>query len=167
MCNHHHHHEGEGHHCCGGCGGCCCHHTALTEREEAFIRCLAQIPYLPVTRFLLRSTKSEHLESVALEPVYLLDIGDSMEHVQESGNVLRSLEEKGLITLDYDAPLQGYDYQTFLDSHVYRYFQETVEEAKARQDFLYDIGVMEQGSMALTQRGYAAADLIDASTVSA
>ena len=167
MCHHHHHHEGEDHHCCGGCGGCCCGRSALTEREQAFIRCLAQVPYLPVVRFLLRSTKSEHLEAIALEPVYLLDTGDSMEHGQESGDVLRGLEEKGLITLDYDAPLQGYDYQIFLDSHVYRFFQETVEEAKSRQDFLYDIGVMEQGSMALTQRGYAAADLIDASTVSA
>ena len=158
MC-HHHHHDSHGHHCCGKCSGHCgCGSLTLTTREQAFIRCLAQLPFLPVAQFLLRSTKSEHLEAIALAPVYILDPEDTIDHIKETGIVLRGLEEKGLITLDYDVPLQNYDYQTYHSSAVYHSFQQTVEEAKTRSDFLYNIGVMELGSMALTQRGYEIAD---------
>ena len=158
MC-HHHHHDSHEHHCCGKCGGHCgCGSLSLTEREQAFIRCLTQVPFLPVAQFLLRSTKSEHLEAIALAPVYILDPEDTMEHIKETGIILHGLEEKGLITLDYDVPLQNYDYKTYHDSAVYQSFRQTVEEAKARPDFLYNIGIMELGSMALTQRGYGVAD---------
>lgn len=151
---------GHRHHCCGNCGGGHCHSLTLSEREQAFLRCLGQIPYLPVARFLLRSIKSAHLESVALAPVYLLDAEDSMEHVKESGNLLLALEEKGLITLDYEEKLQGCDYETYYCSEVYHSFLDTVAEAKLHMDFLYDIGIMECGSMALTERGYAAVDAL-------
>ena len=167
MCQHHHHdhHDSHEHHCCGKCGGHCgCHSLTLTEREQAFVRCLAQMPFLPVARFLLRSTKSEHLESVALAPAYILDAEDTMEHVKETGAVLHELEEKGLITLDYDVPLQNYDYQVYFHSAVYQSFQQTVEEAKTRPDFLYNIGIMELGSIALTQRGYEIADRLKSAT---
>ena len=56
---------------------------------------------------------AEHLEPAVLEPVYLLGIEDSMEHMRESGSLLQGLEEKGLIRLDYyDETLQGCDYVT-------------------------------------------------------
>ena len=158
MC-HHHHHGSEEHHCCGKCGGHCgCRSLTLTEREQAFIRCLAQLPFLPVAQFLLRSTKSEHLESVALAPVYILDPEDTIEHIKETGIVLQGLEDKGLITLDYDTPLQNHDYHTYHNSFAYRFFRQTAEDAKEHPEFLYDIAIMELGSMALTQRGYDVAD---------
>lgn len=158
MCQHHHHDSGK-RHCCGKCGGHCgCHSLALTEREQAFIRCLKQLPFLPVAQFILHSTKSEHLEAVALAPVYILDAEDTIEHIKETGALLRELEEKGLITLDYEVPLQDFDYQVYYESAVYQSFLQTVTEAKKKTDFLYNIGIMELGSMALTQYGYEIAD---------
>lgn len=159
---HHHHcnHESKSHRCCGGC---CKKHRqpiTVTKREFAFLERLAQIPFLPVARFLLRSTKSEHLASVALAPVHLLDAKDSMELVKHNGKLLHDLEHKGLITIDYDIKLKGFDYQSYYNSTVYLQFQETVAEAKAHPEFLYDIGIMECGSMALTARGYAAVDTL-------
>lgn len=159
MCHHHHHHGSHEHQCCGKCHGHCgCSTLTLTPREQAFIRCLKQIPFLPIAQFLLRSTKSEHLESIALAPVYILDPEDTLAHIKETGSVLKGLEEKGLITLDYDIPLQNYDYQSYHCSAAYCSFQQTVDEAKTRPNFLYNIGVMELGSMALTQRGYEISD---------
>ena len=186
MC-HNHHQEGhsccghEEHACCGThaheeqgcCGGhqhheqgCCCHEheehepIALTEAEVELLSTLAQVSYLPLTQLLLKSTKSDHLEAVALTPVYLEDTQESMEEVKETGAMLRELEEYGLISLDFDLELKGYDYQMYRDSAVFALLQQTVEEGKGREDFLYDVAEVECGSMALTDLGYAVVDYL-------
>lgn len=160
----HHHekhsaHSHDSHHCCGGCGDCHCHdhhhghgHShgqELSEDEKGFLTYLAQYHYLPVTRFLLRSSKSSHLESVALAPVYLNYADDSLEQVKVMGKFLLGLEEKGLISLDYDEPLTGFDYKLYETSAIFASFQQTVLEAKENPEFLYDIGEIEYGSIAL------------------
>jgi hypothetical protein len=119
---------------------------------------LAQVSYLPLTQLLLKSTKSDHLEAVALSPVYLEDSGESMEQVKQTGEMLLELEEYGLISLDFDLELKGYDYQLYLDSAVFALLQQTVEEGRGREDFLYDLAEVERGSMALTDLGYAVVD---------
>lgn len=153
----------EGH----SCGGCHCgHHQTeieITEEEMVFLTQLAQTPYLPLARFVLRSTKSSHLASVALAPVYLDQKTDMMEMVKSKGAVLESLAHKGVITLDYDEPLENGDYTAYSASELYAYFTETVAEGKAKgkDDFLFDTPSLELGSIALTDVGRQVIQLLD------
>ncbi len=86
------------HTCCGDCGGCHgCRQSVLelTEGEVALLRALGQIPFLPVAR-----------KADAMTPYYLEDTAFS---VAEYSAILESLAWKGLITLDFDKPLSGFD----------------------------------------------------------
>lgn len=74
-----------------------------------------------------------------------------MEAIKARGAILMSLEQKGLITLDYDIPISGYDYQGYKDSVVFKQLEKAAAEAKGQQGFLFDIAAMELGSMALTE----------------
>lgn len=149
-------------HICGGCN-CGQHQTEIqiSEEEIAFLKQLAQTPYLPLARFVLKSTKSSHFESVALAPVYINNKTDSMETVKSMATVLESLEEKGLITLDYDEPLENGDYADYSDSSLYAYFKETVAQTKGKDEFLFDIPSLELGSIALTNLGQIAVANLD------
>jgi hypothetical protein len=152
----------EDEHICGGCN--CGHHQTeiqISEEETEFLKQLAQTPYLPLARFVLKSTKSSHLESVALAPVYICDRTDSMETVKSMAVVLGSLKEKGLITLDYEEPLENGNYIDYSDSALYAYFKETVAQAKGRDDFLFDIPSLELGSISLTYLGQIAIENLD------
>lgn len=97
---------------CGSCGGGCARQLVITQQELDFLLELGQFAFLPVAR-----------PMGDLTPVYL-----------ESGNqemyslLLQCLEKKGLISLDYDKPLQGFDYTAYSAYPV-------------------------RGSMALTERG--------------
>lgn len=139
------------------CGGCNCGHQQteiqLTKEETEFLKQLAQTPFLPLATFVLKSTKSSHLESVALAPVYINDRADSMETVKSMAIVLESLEDKGLITLDYDEPLENGNYMDYSESALYAYFKETVAQTKDKDDYLFDIPSLEFGSIALTDLG--------------
>ena len=104
---------------CGTCGGCAKELT-LSQVEIDFLLQLGQIPFLPVAR------KMGDLEPVYLEP-------DAPEN---ASLILQCLEKKGLISLDYDKPLKGFD-----------------EGAYAA----YPI----RGSMALTERGHTVLELIE------
>lgn len=159
-----HQHDSVSHHCCGKCPSGHCHHDKPAQEKLAFLQHMAQTPRLPVVRFLLRSTKSEHLSSAALEPVYLFDAQDSMAQVKENGFLLTALLEKGWITLDYEAPLADADYRIYHQSAVYQLFLETVAHAKNQPHFLYDSGFMECGSMALTDAGITYADTFSKKT---
>ena len=80
---------------CGACGGCA-RELVLTPWEVEMLRKLGQIPFLPVAR-----------NMGDLDPVYLED----EDHTQvEYSLILQTMEKKGLISLDYDKPLQGYSY---------------------------------------------------------
>ncbi|MBN7771852.1 Abi-alpha family protein [Clostridium aminobutyricum] len=147
------------------CGGCHCgpHQTEIqiSEEETEFLKQLAQTPYLPLAQFVLKSTKSSHLESVALAPVYINNRTDSMETVKSMAVVLESLKDKGLITLDYEEPLENGNYTDYSDSALYAYFKETVAQTKDKDEFLFDIPSLEFGSIALTYLGQLAIESLD------
>ena len=109
-------------HCNGNCASCsgCARELELTEMELDFLNTLAQYAFLPVAR-----TMGD------LTPVYL-EGGEK----EEMSLLLQCLEKKGLISLDYDKPLKGFDMSAY----------------KA-----YPI----QGSMALTERGQKVLELLD------
>ena len=109
-------------HCSGNCASCsgCARELTLTQPEIDFLNRLAQYAFLPVARKL-----------GDLEPVYLEE-GDP----NQMGMILQVLEKKGLISLDFDKPLRGFD-----------------ESAYAA----YPI----RGSMALTQRGQTVLELLE------
>ena len=110
--------------CCGSCGSCgapggC---MELTVGEIEMLQTLSQIPFLPVARKLGDDT-----------PVYLEDKEKTQE---EYSLILRCLEKRGLISIDYDKPLKHF-------------------EAAAYED--YPI----RGSFALTLRGQQVLELLD------
>ena len=104
---------------CAACGGCA-RELVLTGREIDFLNKLGQFAFLPVARTL-----------GDLTPVYLEE-GDR----EEMSLLLQCLEKKGLISLDYDKPLKGFD-----------------ERAYAA----YPI----RGSMALTERGQKVLEMME------
>lgn len=108
--------------CTGDCGGCtgCARELTLTEKEISFLRYMAQIPFLPVARALGEDT-----------PVYE-DGGDS----DENAVLLRCLEKKDLISLDYDLPLKNYAERWYVSRPI-------------------------RGSMALTARGQQVLELLE------
>ena len=108
--------------CNGNCASCsgCARELVLTQKEIEFLNTLGQIPFLPVAR-----------KMGDLTPVYLEE-GDQ----EEMSLLLQCLEKKGLISLDFDKPLRGFD--------------ETAYAA-------YPI----RGSIALTERGQKTLELME------
>ena len=80
---------------CGNCGSC----LTLNEAELYLLQKLGEIPFLPVAR-----------RTDSTDPIYLEDQNYSVE---EYSLVLRSLEKKRLITLDYDIPIKGFQSQSY------------------------------------------------------
>lgn len=78
---------------CGSCGGC--GELFLTQPELILLERLAQTAFLPVG-------KGEY-------PVYLEEDGDP----EVWGRAVLALDLKGLISLDYDQPLRGFDYGAY------------------------------------------------------
>ena len=110
--------------CNGNCGACqgCGKALELTDKELDLLNTLAQIPFLPVAR-----------KADDMTPIYLEDTAYSQE---EYSLILQVLEKKGLIDLDYGAPLKGFDMTAYTGYPVH-------------------------GTMALTARGQAVIELID------
>lgn len=109
--------------------------------------------YLPVACFAMTRSGEASVYAIALAPVYLTSPADSLDNVKALGKSLRQLEEAGLITLDYDLPLQGYAYDEYKRAAVYDLFARTVSEGSAQPNALFDTPLLELGSMALTERG--------------
>jgi len=163
-CGHEHTHDDN----CG-CGhehthddncGCGHHHAPLTPGESGLneaqtdvLLAIHQRGYLPIARFVLRSSLDGDAYAVALEPVYIADAAEDMDTVKENGALFASLEDLGLITLDYDIRLNGYTYMEYEQSRIYAYFVETVKEASQKPGFVLDIPGLELGSVALTGEG--------------
>ena len=106
---------------CSSCGGCAKQLT-LTEGELALLQTLGQIPFLPIAR-----------KASDMTPIYLEDTAYSRESYSL---ILQALEQKGLISLDYDKPLTGFDMSAYKGFPVH-------------------------GSMALTQRGQGVLEMLD------
>lgn len=158
------------HHSHSGCGDSCSHshsHTTDSERdcchsqepltindeEISVLLDLAQSNDLPVSRFVMSSSTEKEARFVSLAPVYITAFDDSMETVKKIGAVLSELEKKRLISLDYDIPLQDYDYTQHTNSVLFAYFTETVNKGKKNPSFLCDTAEIELGSIALTELG--------------
>ena len=107
---------------CSGCSGCggCAGTLELTAPELGVLAELGQIPFLPVAR-----------NMGDLTPVYLED-GDR----EEMGLILQCLEKKGLISLDFDKPLRGFDQSAYASYPI-------------------------RGSMALTERGQKVLEMME------
>ena len=106
---------------CAACGGCA-KELLLSEAEVEMLQTLGQIPFLPVAR-----------RADDMTPVYLEE--DRYDREMYS-RILQCLEQKGLISLDYDKPLAG------ASMEAYR-------------------GLPVHGSMALTQRGQQVLELME------
>lgn len=106
--------------CGGNCSGCsgCARELTLSEVEIEFLRRLGEVAFLPVARLL-----------GDLTPIY-----PETDGVENMSLLLEVLEKKGLISLDYDKPLAGFD--GYGDYPV-------------------------KGSMALTQRGQLVLELME------
>lgn len=106
--------------CNGHCGGCsgCARELTLSEGEIEFLRRLGEVAFLPVARQL-----------GDLTPIF-----PETDGVENMSLILEVLEKKGLISLDYDKPLAGFD--GYGDYPV-------------------------KGSMALTQRGQQVLELME------
>ncbi|MBW7571870.1 hypothetical protein [Caproiciproducens faecalis] len=125
----------------------------VTESQREFLHQLHHRHYLPVARFTVTDSREVDFVSTALAPVFLCSASDDMKTVKEAGAFLQNLEDLGLITLDYDIPLNGYDYEEYKESALYAYFRETVAEGATRPNFLGNTPVLELGSIALTEAG--------------
>lgn len=79
-------------HNCASCGGCA-KVLELTEQEIEMLRSLGQFAFLPIAR-----------RADDMVPVYLEDEKYSKE---EYSLILQVLEQKNLVSLDYDKPLAG------------------------------------------------------------
>ena len=108
--------------CIGNCSACsgCARELVLTGKEIDFLNLLGQYAFLPVARSM-----------GDLTPVYLEE-GEP----EEMSVLLQLLEKKGLISLDYDKPLGGFDKTAYA---------------------AYPI----RGSMALTERGQKVLELME------
>lgn len=129
----------------------------VTENQKDFLHELHHRHYLPVSRFTLADSRQD-FSSTALAPVFIRNAGDDMAMVKEAGAFLQNLEDIGLITLDYDIPLDGYSYEEYKGSALYEYFCKTVAEAADKPGFLGNTPELELGSMALTEAGVKIAD---------
>lgn len=110
--------------CNGNCGSCsgCARELVLTQEEIGFLQELGQLAFLPVARSM-----------GDLTPVFL-EAGE--EHREQYSLLLQILEKKGLISLDYDKPLRGFDDSAYLSYPI-------------------------RGSMALTERGQQALEMLE------
>ena len=79
---------------CANCGNCegCGKSLTVTDRELELLEMFGQIPFWPVAR-----------KADDMIPVFPEDPGE------ETSLVLQCLEKKGLISIDYDGPLNGTD----------------------------------------------------------
>lgn len=154
------------HHSHSGCG-CGCHsHSSdskidcshshetptINNKEKSLLMDLVQCSK-PVCRFVMSSSTEKEARFVSLAPVYIEASDDSMETVKAIGAVLSELEKKRLIFLDYDTPLQDYDYTKYTNSVLFAYFTETVNEGKKQPRFLCDTAEIELGSIVITELG--------------
>ena len=110
--------------CNGNCASCsgCARELVLMEKEIAFLQELGQIPFLPVAR-----------KMGDLTPVYL---EEGLDKAEEYSLLLQCLEKKGLISLDFDKPLRGFDETAYISYPI-------------------------RGSMALTERGQKVLEMLD------
>ena len=106
--------------CCGNCGGC--GELILSQGEIEMLQTLWEIPFLPVAR-----------KADCPDPIYLEEEKYTPE---EYTLILRCLEKRGMISIDFSAPLKGFDYKNYQNYPL-------------------------KGSFALTEKGQNTAEIIE------
>ena len=112
-------------HNCGSCNGCA-KVLELTEGEIEMLRTLGQFAFLPIAR-----------RADDMVPMYL---EENARQAEEYSLILQVLEQKNLVSLDYDRPLAG--------AYDSRYAPYPVK-----------------GSAALTARGQTVVEMLDISGI--
>ncbi len=152
-CGKHKHHHADENHAHDGCCGSHNHGDSksdeLTEDEQQLLSAVEKFGCIPVVRFVMKSSKSSHFESTALSAVYIMSAEDDMQDVKSRAKLFTSLEDKGLLSIDYDAPVSNYDYSEFTNSNIYKDFVTMMKESAGNEDFVFDIADMDKGSVAL------------------
>ena len=92
--------------CCGSCGSCgdgggAARELWITPGEVVLLRRFGELAFLPVAR---------RWDS---EMPYCLEGGE--EQADFVSDLLKAMEFKGLISIDYDKPLAGFDYAGYED----------------------------------------------------
>lgn len=135
----------------------CIRHTVspqVTKEEMEILQEIKAVRRYPVCRFELRSSQEDELVSTALDTVHLTDENETMESVKARGELLRSLEEKGLIMLVYQLKtFVKSDYQPYHNSAIYHQLQQLVQEGGKREDYLFDYAFVKKGMAVLTVKG--------------
>lgn len=134
-----------------GCGGCS---QALTELEKTLLNALSERAFLPIARLVLVSTEEPDLSFVMSAPVYLPDKHTKDAERKALGRSLLALQKRGYITLDYDLPLQGFDYDEWRDSDFYQRVSFSLEAPDVMPK-------LEGGSVALTVQGQQVIDELE------
>ncbi len=126
----------------------------ITEQEKKILEQIKQTRRYPVCRFELRSSKEEDLVSTALDSVHLTDEHESMESVKARAALLKSLEEKGLIVINYSLKtfIKG-DYLCYHHSDIYHELEQLVQEGGKREGYLFDYSFVKKGQAVLTVKG--------------
>ena len=126
----------------------------ITEQEKAVLEQIKQTRRYPVCRFELRSSKEEDLVSTALDAVHLTDEHETMESVKARAALLKSLEEKGLIVINYSLKtfIKG-DYLRYHHSDIYHELEQLVQEGGKREGYLFDYSFVKKGQAVLTPKG--------------
>lgn len=145
------------------CGGGCCQkrEITVTQEEVDFLMKLSQIPFLSLVRFVMINSKEDDISCNALSAVHMNNKSDSMEIVKNTGRIISSLHDKGLLSLDYDLPLENDDYELYKTSDLFKYFIDTVTEGAKKPNALFDTAALEMGSLALTDLGQSAISQLD------
>ncbi len=167
-CGGHGHHHGEHEHGGCGCGGHGHHHhgedsyaerkaeivsAPATAAQRDFLRNFAPIAPLPIANYLVKSSKEDAFENIALRDVCLRSAEDSVETIKETAAFLQALEASNLIAIDYDTPLADESYAHYAHSASFLLLQDTVAQGAAQNNFLGDIADLEKGCIAMTAWG--------------
>ncbi len=110
----------------GGCSGCHFGEITLFREELMILLDLGQLAFLPIL------TRSENQG-----PVYAPAYPYSQGETPSFSDLIRSLNQKGLLTIDPDIPLENADYGSFASD-----------------------GALRRGSLALTAKGQEVLDWI-------
>ncbi len=144
-CGHHHHH---GH---AGCG--CRPAQGLREEEAEMLRRFASREMLPVASFVMASSAAEHCRAVALSPVLLEQLSDTLQDVRQRCQTISALMHRDLLSYREDVSVCGHIERAYRESEVFKYFEDTVSEGGVMPGFLFDTALLEMGAVSLTELG--------------
>ncbi len=126
----------------------------LSLLEKELLLAVRDCNRFPIGRFELHSTKEDSLVSTALNHVVIESPDDSMEQVKAIGSALASLEEKGLVFLDYDLRVRVVsDYDAIANSDLFAQFCQLAEDAQLHPEFLFDRAELCKGLAKITLKG--------------